>query len=91
MIDNATILIVDDNRNNLEVLDQILASAGYQVRVEIDSNRAIEQVRLQPPDLILLDIMMPEIDGFDICQQLKVNSLTKDIPVIFISALNDSI
>ncbi|MGL5875371.1 MAG: PAS domain S-box protein, partial [Xenococcaceae cyanobacterium] len=46
---------------------------------------------LQPPDLILLDIMMPEIDGFDICQQLKVNSLTKDIPVIFISALNDSI
>jgi PAS domain S-box-containing protein len=92
MINNdATILIVDDNPANLEVLHHILDSVGYQVRVEIDSNRAIEQVRLEPPDLILLDIMMPDVDGFDICQQLKDNCSTKHIPVIFISALDDSI
>jgi PAS domain S-box-containing protein len=90
MSQNSTILIVDDNPLNLEVLSTILNRAGYEVRVEIDSTSAIEQVQREKPDLILLDIMMPEIDGFEICQQLKIDSDTQHIPIIFISALDDA-
>jgi PAS domain S-box-containing protein len=88
---NSTILIVDDNPINLEVLSAILESAGYEVRVEIDSKSAIEQVKIEQPYLILLDIMMPNVSGFEICQQLKSDPATQDIPIIFISALDDSI
>jgi PAS domain S-box-containing protein len=84
------ILIIDDNPINLELLNNILHDAGYQVRVEINAQHTIERVQLQLPDLILLDIMMPDTDGFDICQQLKNNRSTQNIPVIFISALDDA-
>ncbi|MEE3719475.1 diguanylate cyclase [Tumidithrix elongata RA019] len=86
-----TILIVDDNPNNLEVLYRALSSEGYNLRVEVDGINAIEQVNLQAPDLILLDIMMPGIDGFEVCRRLKENEQTKDIPVIFMSALSDTV
>jgi PAS domain S-box-containing protein len=88
--EKATILVIDDNPLNLELLSRIFNGAGYQVRVEIDSQNVIHQIRLQLPDLILLDIMMPNVDGFELCQQLKNNPSTQNIPVIFISALDDT-
>lgn len=89
--ENQSILIVDDNPNNLEVLAHILTDVGYQVSVALDGETAIEQVEYHPPELILLDIMMPAgIDGFETCRRLKANPLTCEIPIIFLSALSDS-
>jgi signal transduction histidine kinase len=85
-----TILIVDDNPTNLEVLSETLVRAGYQVSVAIDGESAIEQVKYHLPALILLDIMMPGIDGFETCKRLKENSESCDIPVIFMTALADT-
>jgi PAS domain S-box-containing protein len=85
-----TILVIDDNPSNLEVLHYSLNEAGYEVRVEVDGYNALEQIKLQLPDLILLDVMLPEIDGFAICRQLKANPLTQGIPVIFMTALADT-
>lgn len=86
----ATILIVDDNPTNLRVLVDYLDQAGFQTLVATDGERAIQQVRLFPPDLILLDIMMPGLDGFETCRQLKANVTTQDIPIIFMTALTDT-
>jgi CheY-like chemotaxis protein len=85
-----TILIVDDNPTNLEVLSETLTRSGYQVSVAIDGESAIEQVKYHLPALILLDIMMPGIDGFETCRRLKQNSASRDIPVIFMTALADT-
>ncbi|MGK7926688.1 MAG: response regulator [Spirulina sp.] len=82
-----TILIVDDNPTNLEVLYGTLDGNGYEILVEMDGQSGIEQVLKNPPDLILLDIMMPGIDGFETCRRLKANPKTRDIPIIFITAL----
>jgi CheY-like chemotaxis protein len=93
MTDNSqlqTILIVDDNPTNLEVLSETLTRSGYQVSVAIDGESAIEQVKYHLPSLILLDIMMPGIDGFETCRRLKQNSASRDIPVIFMTALADT-
>lgn len=84
-----TILIVDDHPNNLEILSRTLTRAGFQVAVAIDAQSAFEQIEYHQPKLILLDIMMPNIDGFEICQHLKANKLTANIPVIFMTALSD--
>lgn len=84
--DNGVILIVDDNSTNLAVLSQSLKAAGYKIRVAIDGESALEQIRREPPDLILLDIQMPGINGFETCGRLKANPKTLDIPVIFITA-----
>lgn len=81
------ILVVDDERDNLELLSTILESEGYQVRQAINADIAFRSIKLQPPELILLDIRMPEIDGYQLCQQLKSNPEIKDIPVIFVSGL----
>jgi diguanylate cyclase (GGDEF)-like protein len=83
------ILIVDDNPTNLSVLSQALKIAGYKTRVAIDGESAIEQVLEDPPDLILLDVQMPGIDGFETCAQLKANPKTQEIPIIFITAAAD--
>ncbi|MEG4322884.1 MULTISPECIES: hybrid sensor histidine kinase/response regulator [unclassified Microcoleus] len=88
--DYQSILIVDDNPNNLEVLAHILTDVGYQVSVALDGETAIEQVEYHQPELILLDIMMPGIDGFETCRRLKFNPLTCEIPIIFLTALSDS-
>lgn len=85
-----TILIVDDNPTNLEVLSETLTRSGYQVSVAIDGESAIEQVKYHLPALILLDIMMPGIDGFETCKRLKQNPVTRDIPIIFMTALTDT-
>ncbi|BDA69228.1 Response Regulator Receiver Signal Transduction Histidine Kinase [Rivularia sp. IAM M-261] len=87
----ATILIVDDNQNNLKVLCEAIADFGWEILVANDGESAIEQAQYAHPDLILLDVMMPGIDGFDTCQHLKSNSLTREIPIIFMTALSDTI
>jgi PleD family two-component response regulator len=83
------ILIVDDTANNLRLLSIILTKQGYAVGKALSGQMALRSVRSSPPDLILLDINMPEMDGYEVCQQLKADDQTKEIPVIFISALDD--
>jgi adenylate cyclase len=83
------ILIVDDMPDNLRLLSTMLASHGYQVRKAINGQLALQAAQMSPPDLILLDINMPKMNGYEVCQQLKRIENTKDIPVIFISALDD--
>ncbi|OUL19061.1 response regulator [Nostoc sp. 106C] len=87
---SATVLIVDDNPANLGVLSDALDQAGLEVWVAKSGKVALERVTYALPDLILLDIMMPEMDGFETCRQLKANPATKDIPVIFMTALSDT-
>ncbi len=84
-----TILLVDDTPDNLRLLSQILTERAYKVRAVTNGERALETARLEPPDLILLDIRMPGINGFEVCVSLKIDGNTRDIPVIFISALDD--
>lgn len=83
------ILLVDDTVANLRLLAQILSERRYQVRAVTSGERAIESVKYAPPDLILLDIRMPGMDGFEVCRVLKSDAATCDIPIIFISALDD--
>ena len=84
------ILVVDDTLTNLKVMVQTLSEAGYEVRTATSGERAIKQISYELPDLILLDIQMPGIDGFETCKKLKENPETKEIPVIFMTALSDS-
>lgn len=83
------ILIVDDTAANLRLLSQTLTENGYRVRAVTNGARALESARAVPPDLILLDIRMPEMDGFQVCRELKGEERTRDVPVIFISALGE--
>lgn len=85
------ILIVDDMPNNLRFLSSALTGQGYKVRGAIDGRMALTVAKAAAPDLILLDIMMPEMDGYEVCQQLKTDEQTCEIPVIFISALDDTL
>ena len=85
-----SILIVDDNHNNLEVLSETLTKAGFQVAIAIDGENALEQIQYYKPELILLDVMMPGIDGYQTCRRIKTNPDTFDIPVIFMTALSDT-
>ena len=83
------ILIVDDKPDNLRLLSTMLTERGYKVRKAINGQLALMGVRADLPDLILLDITMPGMSGYDVCQQLKADPRTNAIPVIFISALNE--
>jgi diguanylate cyclase (GGDEF)-like protein len=84
------IVIVDDTPENLRLLVGILKEQGYKVRPAASALRALATIDKEPPDLILLDIMMPEMDGFEVCRRLKASPRTRDIPVVFLSALNDT-
>ena len=86
----STILLVDDVAANLKLLGEILSTEGYKIRQVTSGLQALKVASIEKPDLILLDIMMPGMDGFEVCRQLKLNEGLKDIPVIFISALNDT-
>ena len=88
-METSTILIVDDNPSNLEVLSEALAGSGWEILVATDGETAIEQAEYSQPDLILLDVMMPGIDGFETCHRLKASRLTHEISVIFMTALSD--
>jgi PAS domain S-box-containing protein len=83
------ILIVDDESANLQLLSELLGRAGYQVRPADHPQLAIDSALGQPPKLILLDVRMPEMDGFEVCRRLKQDQRTRDIPIIFVSALQD--
>ncbi|MFO7541133.1 MAG: response regulator, partial [Chloroflexota bacterium] len=85
-----TILIVDDSAANLRLLAQMLSEHGYRVRAAASGPRALESVDLEPPNLILLDIRMKGMDGFEVCRRLKAQPSTQGIPVIFISALTET-
>ncbi|MFW6332403.1 MAG: response regulator [Thermodesulfobacteriota bacterium] len=87
--DRGTVLIVDDDPNNLKVLNDVLENAGFQVLLAEDGLQCLESAELGQPDAILLDIVMPGIDGHETCRRLKKNPKTRDIPVIFLSALAD--
>jgi len=83
------ILIVDDSRTNLSFLSSILEHAGYTVLTAADGAAALRQVCGSPPALVLLDVDMPDMDGFEVCRLLKGDAATRDIPVVFISAMDD--
>jgi diguanylate cyclase (GGDEF)-like protein len=85
------ILIVDDNSENLGVLFNILDAMGYDVRIAQDGESAIAKIKRHPPELILLDVMMPGIDGFETCSRLKADPSLAEIPVIFMTALSETI
>src|ERR1044071_2828321 len=84
------ILLVDDNPVNLDLLSTMLCERKYRVRVAPNGRRAIAAVRSCAPNLIMLDINMPDMDGYEVCKRLKADEATRDIPVIFISALDEA-
>ncbi len=84
----ADILIVDDTPMNQRLLSHVLVQSGYQTRIASNGKQALEIVQQAHPDLVLLDIMMPEMTGYDVCEQLKADPSTSNIPVIFLSALD---
>jgi DNA-binding response OmpR family regulator len=81
-----SILIVDDVPKNLQVLVNMLREKDYKISVAADGRKALDMVTGFTPDLILLDIMMPQMDGFQVCEKLKASDKTKDIPIIFLTA-----
>ena len=83
------ILIVDDASKNIQVVANILKQEGYQMAFARNGKTALSRAETMPFDLILLDIMMPEMDGYEACERLKKNPETKDIPVIFLTAKTD--
>jgi PAS domain S-box-containing protein len=86
----ATVLVVDDTPDNLRLLSTALSQHGYTVRSAINGALALSSAQVIKPDLILLDIMMPGLNGYEVCERLKANPQTSDIPIIFLSALDDA-
>ncbi len=84
------ILVVDDNPESLQLIFNILSNAGYHVRPAPEGSIALRSVEFEPPDLILLDIRMPDMDGYEVCRRLKSDEKNRDIPVIFISGLGET-
>lgn len=84
------VLMVDDEPANLKVLSESLSGLGLSLGVATNGERALEQARRRPPDLILLDVLMPLLDGFEVCRRLKADSTTESIPVIFMTSLHDA-
>ena len=89
-IKKSLITVIDDMIGNLKVVGKILLGEGFEVVMTQDSKKAIEVLETNPPDLILLDIMMPFINGYELCEQIKNNDKLKDIPVIFLTAKNET-
>lgn len=87
-LSNCKILLVDDTKTNIDVLVQTLRN-DYKLGVALNGVKAIEYAKTRVPDLILLDILMPGMDGFEVCRKLKEDPITKDIPIIFITAMDD--
>lgn len=85
------ILVVDDVPKNIQLVANFLTKAGYQINFAVDGNSALEHASKEEFDLILLDVMMPGIDGFQVCKELKANKLTKDVPIIFLTAKTDDV
>ena len=90
MITTHTILIIDDNINNLKVAVTHLRAYSYKILVASTGTDGLARAQLAQPDLILLDLMMPDIDGFEVCARLKANPMTASIPVIFMTAVAEA-
>lgn len=90
MESSTEIMVVDDTPANLEVISETLSSAGYRVAAAISGERALKRLQTHPPALILLDIQMPVMDGFEVCRQIKANAAIANIPIIFITARSDT-
>jgi CheY-like chemotaxis protein len=88
-LSDSRILVVDDNEQNLELLVAYLDDLEAQVVTAADGMEALDKVREQTPDLILLDIMMPRMSGFEVCRKLKSDPETRDVPIIMVTALNE--
>lgn len=88
--EKSLILAVDDKPQNLQFLGKLMADNGYDVGVAQNGHQALEFVKKNSPDLVLLDIMMPDMDGYEVCRQLKSNLSTRHIPIIFVTAKTDS-
>ena len=88
-ISKADILIIDDTLHNLHLLREMLKDQGYRTRGVRDGASALRAARANPPDLILLDIRMPGLTGYQVCEKLKADAHTREIPVIFISAADE--
>jgi len=84
-----TVLIVDDNENNLQIAAKVVSGAGFQVMLAPDGQSALELIEEEIPDAILLDIMMPHMDGLEVCRRLKKKTGCEDIPIIFLTALGE--
>jgi CheY-like chemotaxis protein len=84
------VFIIDDTPANLDLLAAILREHGYRVRMASSGRHALSVIRAYPPELVMLDIQMPEMDGFEVCRELKADPATGDIPVLFISALEST-
>jgi two-component system alkaline phosphatase synthesis response regulator PhoP len=84
------ILIADDNQQNRELLEAYLADEGHDILMAVDGLQTLEVARTQRPDLILLDIMMPKLSGYEVCQRLRQTAETREIPVLMVTALKDS-
>ena len=87
----ADLLVIDDTLANLRLLVNLLRENGYKVRAVSNGYEALETIQKSPPDLILLDILMPDLSGYEVCEKLKKDPKTHDIPIIFLSALSDSL
>lgn len=90
MSSQGTLVVVDDTAETLSLLFRVLTQAGYQVRPSDSGELALAAVAASPPELILLDIRMPGLDGFEVCRRLKANEASRDIPVLFLSALGET-
>jgi len=86
----ASVLIVDDTIDTLRLLSDLLGERGYDVRAVTNGRQALQAVERDPPDLILLDISLPELDGYEVCRHLRASERSRDVPVIFITALADT-
>src|SRR5512138_2940425 len=86
---SARILVVDDQPTNIQVVGSVLGKLGHEIIPASDGPTALKRLALRVPDLILLDLLMPEMDGCEVCQSLRENPAWKDIPVIFLSAADD--
>ena len=91
LLDNNLILLVDDVPNNLKVLSSLLAISGFEVAIATSGEGALQQLEYTSVSLVLLDVMMPGIDGFETCRRMKANPATQNIPIIFITALSEPV
>jgi two-component system cell cycle response regulator len=88
-LDGATILLVDDNLQNLELMQAYLEGLPCEIRTVTDGLEAVRSIERHQPDLVLLDVMMPRMSGFEVCQKIKSSPRTRDIPVIMVTALHE--
>ncbi len=86
---DARILVVDDNVQNLELLQAYLEDLGCQIEIAHDGAEAIEMARQRVPDVVVLDVMMPRLSGFQVCERLKKDPLTAGVPIVMVTALNE--